>query len=264
MIPLRRVTAVSGVIVSDSSRKIDLGTHALRVREEGTGATTFVCLHGFLDDGSSLAGVAAALADAGRVINVQQRAHGDSTAPDGPCSLDDLSGDVVKVLDAMGVERAILVGQGLGGLTAAQVALVAPSRVQGVVLVEAFSELEARATADWRQHVRAGEVNKLQGLARSVFGPTSTRQVDGDGIGLTEIARALPTLGENPITPQLANITCPTVVLAGEGNVAASAAARKIAAVIPGARLELVPQQGDALATVAPNVVAAAARSIVG
>jgi 3-oxoadipate enol-lactonase len=252
------------VIVSETSRKIDLGTHALRVREAGSGGKTFVCLHGFLDDPSVWSNVASALADAGRVISVQQRAQGDSTAPDGPCSLDDLARDVVRLLEAMDVERAILVGQGLGGLTAAQAALAAPSKVAGLVLVSAFSELDARAAAEWRHHVRAGEVNKLQGIARSVFGPTSTRQVDGDGIGLTEIARALQKLGEQPLTPQLAAIACPTVVLAGERDAAGSAAARQIAATIPGARLDLVPQQGADLPSAAADVVASAARALAG
>ena len=250
--------------MTDSSRKIDLGTHALRVHESGSGAATYVCLHGFLDDASVWDGVAGALADAGRVIRVQQRAHGDSTAPEGSCSLDDLASDVVRLLDTLGVARAVLVGHALGGLVAAKVALVAPDRVAGLVLVSAFAEIDARATTGWWHVVRAGEVNKLQGLARSVYGPTSTRQVDGDGIGLTEIARVLHALGGHPVTPDLGSIRCPVVVLAGERDAAGSAAARVLAGAIAGARLEIVPQQGEALHVDAPDAVASAARSIAG
>lgn len=250
--------------MSDSSRKIDLGTHALRVHESGSGAATFVCLHGFLDDPSVWTGVVGALADAGRVIRVQQRAHGDSTAPEGACALDDLATDVVKLLEAMGVARAVLVGHALGGLVAARVALAAPDRVAGLVLVSAFGGLDAPAAAAWRHVVRAGEVNKLQGLARSVYGPTSTRQVDGDGIGLTEIARALQTLGERPATPELGGIRCPVVVLAGERDAVGTAAARVLAAAIPGARLEVVAGQGEALHVDAPDAVAGAVRAIAG
>jgi pimeloyl-ACP methyl ester carboxylesterase len=262
MIPFRRVEAASGVIVSDSSRKIDLGTHALRVLESGSGAPTFVLLHGFLDDASVWTGVAGALADAGRVVRVQQRAHGDSTAPDGPCTVDDLAADVVKLLDALGTARAVLIGHALGGLVAARVALAAPERVAGLVLVSAFGGLDARAAAAWRHVVRAGEVNKLQGLARSVYGPTSTRQVDGDGIGLTEIARALQALGERPATPEPGGVRCPTVVLAGERDATGTAAARQLASAIPGARLEVVPGQGEALHVDAPDAVAGAVRAI--
>lgn len=250
--------------MTDSSRKIDLGTHALRVREFGAGDSTFVCLHGFLDDASAWSGVANALAERGRVICVQQRAHGDSTAPAGPCSLDDLASDVVKVLDAMAVDRAVLLGHALGGLVAAKVALAAPSRVRALVLVSAFSEFDARAVGEWRHVVRAGEVNKLQGLARSVFGPTSTRQVDGDGIGLTEIARALQALGAAPVTSDLAAIACPTTVLVGELDIPGTAAGCILTSAIRGSQVEVVPQQGADLHRSAVDAVARAACAVAG
>lgn len=257
-------SAASGVIVTDSSKKLDLGTHALRVREAGAGETTFVCLPGFLDDVSAWAGVAEALAGAGRVVSVQQRSHGDSTAPEGPCTIDDLATDVVKVLDALRVERAVLVGHALGGLVALKAALAAPTRVRALVLISAFSEIDARAAGEWRHVVRAGEVNKLQGLAKSVFGPTSTREIDGDGIGLTEIARALQSLGAAPVTPQLGSIACPTVVLVGERDASGTAAGRILAAAIPGARLEVVPQQGGDLHVGAVDAVVRAATAVAG
>ncbi|MBY0275260.1 alpha/beta fold hydrolase [Candidatus Binatia bacterium] len=261
MIPRAAQTPASGVIVSES-RKIDLGTHALRVREVGSGADAFVCLHGFLDDASVWSGVADALADAGRVVLVQQRGQGDSTAPEGPCSLDDLATDVVRMLDALGIERAVLVGHALGALVAAKAALAAPARVRGLVLVAPFSELDTRAAGEWRHVVRAGEVNKLQGLARAVFGPTSTRQIDGDGIALTEIARALHALGRAPVTPQLGAIACPTTVLVGESDAVGATAGRIVAGAIPGARLEVVSQQGADLHVRAADAVAGAARAV--
>ena len=154
----------------------------------------FVCLHGFLDDTTVWDGIAPALAALGRVVLVQQRGHGDSTAPEGACSVDDLASDVLALLDALAIERPVLVGHALGGLIAAKVALRIPAPVAGLVLISAFSEIDERAAARWRDVVRAGEVNKLQGLARSVYGPTSRREVDGDGGALTEIARALQAL----------------------------------------------------------------------
>lgn len=248
--------------MSDETTKIDLGTHALRVVQSGAGAPTFVCLHGFLDGPAVWDGVAPLLAARSRVLRIAQRGHGLSTAPEGTCTIDDLAADVVKVLDATSTERAVLVGHGLGGLVALAAALAAPGRVAGLALVSAFAELDERATTAWRHVVRAGEVNKLQGLARSVYGPTSDRQVDGDGIGLTEIARALHVFGTHPLTPRLGEVRCPTVVIAGAADATGSAAARTIAAAIPGARLELLPQQGDAPHVTAAEVVAAAIQSV--
>jgi pimeloyl-ACP methyl ester carboxylesterase len=244
-----------GLPVTDESRKIDLGTHAIRVRESGSGARTFLCLHGFLDGTAVWDGVAPGLATLGRVILVQQRAHGDSTAPTGGCAIGDLAVDVVKILDGLGVQRATLVGHGLGGLVALTTALQAPDRVEALALISTVSEIDERAVAQWAQVVRAGEVNKLQGLARSVFGPTSRREVDGDGMGLTEIARAL-------LTARLSGIRCPTVVVAGQEDAAGVAAARVIAAQIPAARLEILAGQHDAAHVGAPDAVVAAIRGL--
>lgn len=249
--------------MSSESKKVDLGTHALRVRECGAGARTFVCLHGFLHGTPVWDGIAAQLVDLGRVVLVQQRAHGTSTAPDGPCTLDDLAADVRALLDALGIGRAVLVGHALGGIVALELALAAPERIEALALIATSSEIDDRAVAQWRQVVRAGEVNKLQGLARSVYGPTSRREVDGDGIGLTEIARALQAFGAKPLTPRLAEVRCPTVVLAGEQDPAGIAAARAVAAGIAGATLEVVVGQGDAPHVGAPDAVATAIRALV-
>lgn len=248
--------------MSEQSRKIDLGTHALRVRESGAGARAVLFLHDFLDGPEVWDAVAAALGDAARLVLVEQRGHGFSTAPEGRCTFDDLGSDVVRLAEALGVERPIVVGHAAGALAAVTAALGTPGRIGGLVLVAPFSEIDAATTTQWRHVVRAGEVNKLQGLARSVFGPTSTRQVDGDGIALTEIARALYELGASPLTPRLGGVPCPTVVVVGDADAAALASARTVAQGIPGARLEAVPGRGRAVHVESPGDVARAVRSL--
>lgn len=250
--------------MSDESRKIDLGTHALRVRDTGgEGPATVVLLHDFLDGTEVWDGLLPGLAGTARAVRVQQRGHGDSTAPEGACSVDDLAADVVALLGALGVDRpVVLVGHRFGALVAAKAALRAPERAAGLVLVAPFSELDPPAAKLWWHVVRAGEVNKLQGLARSVFGPTSRRAVDGDGIALTEIARALQDLGSHPATAELAAVRCPTVVLAGESDAAGTSAARGVAGVIPGSRLEVVAGVGAAPHVDAPDAVLHAIRGM--
>jgi pimeloyl-ACP methyl ester carboxylesterase len=263
MIPVRRRgDGWMGSPVSNESRKVDLGSHALRVRESGAGTPVFVCLHGFLDGPAVWDGVAQHLAEIGRVVLVEQRAHGHSTAPDGPCGLDDLGRDVLRLLDALEVPRAILVGHALGGIAALEVALAAPERVAALALIATPSEIDERTAMQWRHVVRGGEVNKLQGLARSVFGPTSRREVDGDGGGLTEIARAMQEFHSRPLTPRLGALRCPTVVVAGAADAAGVAAARGLAARIAGATVEVVGGQGDAPHVGAPAEVAAVLRSL--
>jgi 3-oxoadipate enol-lactonase len=69
------------------------------------------------------------------VVTFDNRGFGDSDKPPGPYTIDDLTGDALAVLDAAGLERAHVIGASLGGMTAQQVALAAPERVDKLVLV---------------------------------------------------------------------------------------------------------------------------------
>ena len=59
-----------------------------------------------------------ALAERYRVVTYDTRGHGESPAPAGPYTLDDLVDDLVALLDEVGAERAHVAGLSLGGMTA--------------------------------------------------------------------------------------------------------------------------------------------------
>lgn len=75
-----------------------------------------------------------ALAERHRVVRFDLRGHGRSPVPAGPYALADLGGDVVALLDRLGVERAALCGVSLGGMVAMWLAAHAPERVDRLVL----------------------------------------------------------------------------------------------------------------------------------
>jgi pimeloyl-ACP methyl ester carboxylesterase len=68
------------------------------------------------------------------LIRYDQRGFGDSDDPGGPYSL---QGDALAVLDAAGVDRAIVVGASMGGKAALDLTLAAPDRVAALVTVVA-------------------------------------------------------------------------------------------------------------------------------
>jgi pimeloyl-ACP methyl ester carboxylesterase len=71
-----------------------------------------------------------------RVILYDARGHGDSSpAPERSYDYADLAGDLRAVLDASGVEEALLVGASMGAHTAVRFALAHPERVSGLALV---------------------------------------------------------------------------------------------------------------------------------
>jgi pimeloyl-ACP methyl ester carboxylesterase len=89
-----------------------------------------VLSHGLLGDHRLFDPIAAELGSAGwRVIRWDLRGHGRSTRAVGPIGWADLAADLPAVLDAAGVERAVLVGHDMGAVISAGVALDTPERV---------------------------------------------------------------------------------------------------------------------------------------
>lgn len=62
------------------------------------------------------------------------RGHGASDVTPGRLAIADLAADAIAIMNATGLDRAILCGLSLGGLTAMQVAADAPDRVSGLIL----------------------------------------------------------------------------------------------------------------------------------
>lgn len=246
---------------TSGTEKIDLGTHRLRVRSSGSGARTFVCLPGLADTLEAWDAVAAKLEGAGRVVSIDPRAHGDSTAPEGACSRADLAADLLAVLDRLGVAKVVVIGHGVGGVVALTAALSSPSRVEGLVLVATPCQLDDREARWFRDVIRAGEVNALEGLARGIHGPTSRNKVEGDARGIVEVAKMALGLHQDPLTPRLGEIACPTLVLVGERDAAAKQGSELLAQRITGARLQVIPGAGREAHIEAPDAVANAIRT---
>jgi len=95
-----------------------------------------VFCHGFPELAFSWRHQIAALADAGRwVIAPEQRGYGLTPGPEAveAYDMEHLTGDLVGLLDHLGVEKAIFVGHDWGGIVAWQMPLIHPSRVAGVI-----------------------------------------------------------------------------------------------------------------------------------
>jgi lipase len=109
----------------------------LKTRKWGSpGGERVVCIHGVAQHGSVFAGLAEGLTAKGHsVLAVDLRGHGDSPKPP-PWNLATHVADVLKTLEAEGVERATWIGHSFGGLVAAALGAEAPERTQGLVLLD--------------------------------------------------------------------------------------------------------------------------------
>jgi len=108
----------------------------LRYLEQGNPAgRSVILLHGLSDSWFSFSRVLPGLAASHRVYALELRGHGESERPAGGYAPRDMAADVVAFMEALGIERATLVGHSMGSFVAQQAALAAPDRVAGLVLI---------------------------------------------------------------------------------------------------------------------------------
>src|SRR5262245_23135045 len=91
-----------------------------------------------------------------RVIRYEHRGHGGSAAPAGPYAIEDLAGDVLALLDELGIERAGFAGISLGGMVGMWLAAHAPDRISSLGLVCTSAHLGAKTWQDRIAAVREG------------------------------------------------------------------------------------------------------------
>jgi pimeloyl-ACP methyl ester carboxylesterase len=116
-------------------RTIALQDLTLSVHEAGSGPAVVLC-HGFPELAYSWRHQLAALAEAGfRAIAPDQRGYGASGAPDAieAYDLEHLCGDLVQLLDALEIERAVFAGHDWGGFVAWGMPVLHPDRTAGVI-----------------------------------------------------------------------------------------------------------------------------------
>src|ERR1700761_9508713 len=77
------------------------------------------------------------LAESRQVIAVELQGHGHTADTGRPMTIEALAGDVVALLDHLGITEADLFGFSLGGLVACAVALGAPARVGKLIVASA-------------------------------------------------------------------------------------------------------------------------------
>ncbi|MBV8489380.1 MAG: alpha/beta fold hydrolase [Candidatus Eremiobacteraeota bacterium] len=107
----------------------------LDVRVDGSGAAAVVLIHGFPLTRDIWHEQAETLARTHRTIRPDLRGMGSSRGGDGPYLMETLAGDVAATLDAVGIERAAIVGHSLGGYVALAFARMFSERLTHLALI---------------------------------------------------------------------------------------------------------------------------------
>ena len=115
-------------------REEPLHRGVVRFVETGTGPA-LVLLHGLGGNWQSWIATLPALSARHRVIAVDLPGFGRSPLPSGAITMEGYADTVVELLDRLGIERATLVGNSMGGLVSIEAAVRHPRRVAAAVLV---------------------------------------------------------------------------------------------------------------------------------
>lgn len=139
---------------------------SFRVATAGAGDRLILCLHGFPESAVSWRHQIEPLAQAGyRIWAPDLRGYGGTARPTGieAYSLESLMDDVSGLLDAVNVQRAILVGHDWGGIIAWYYAMRHPSRVEALAIMNApHPACFEREVCRWRQLRRSWYMGVFQ------------------------------------------------------------------------------------------------------
>jgi 3-oxoadipate enol-lactonase len=206
---------------------------------------------------------ASALARRYRVLRVDMRGHGGSEVPPGPYAIADAGGDLLALLDQLGLERVFLCGLSIGAMLSIWVAAHAPERVGRLILFCTTAQFPEEVRSSYRERAAAVRAHGLEPIADLVVarwftpafaqacpevvaelrGQLTATSPEGYAGGCEALA-AMDLLGD------LGAIAAPTLVLAGADDPATPPEhGRRVAEGITGARFELIDDAAH-LATV--------------
>jgi lipase len=112
------------------------GEVELAICHAGEGPDPVVCLHGITAQHRAFNAAARYLGPSLGLVGVDLRGRGDSDKPESGYSLEAHAADVVRVLDHLGLQSAVLTGHSMGAFVALKTALLFPERVRALVLLD--------------------------------------------------------------------------------------------------------------------------------
>jgi 3-oxoadipate enol-lactonase len=269
---------------------ITVGGVELAVASAGSGERGRVLLlHGFAGAKEDFADWLDPLAAAGwQAVAYDQRGHGQSGRPDGEAafSLPIFKDDLLALVDAMGWDRFVLVGHSMGGMVAQLLALAAPARLSGLILMDTshgpIDGLDPEVVTMGQKIVREGGMAALLAAQRAAGpGPLDSpahQRVVAEREGYQQFCDT-KTLATSPHMwlalssqmveqadrlEELQSLSMPVLVVVGgqdEGFLRPSLA---MSSVIPGARLVVVPDAGHSPQFEAPGAWYAAVQAFLG
>jgi 3-oxoadipate enol-lactonase len=237
-----------------------------------TSGVTVLCLHDLAGNGRTFDGVLDALADAHRPVAFDLPAHGRSGGLDSLDGIGAMAAHAKAVADALGLDRPVLLGDGMGAAIAIEAAATWPEWPAAVVVCGGASASPAPdpATIEQVRAVTAGRARRQ--FDTTGYAPDTPRAVYERAFGEWMKTDPRATVGDLVAlaswdgAARLGAVTAPVVVVVGEHEepttrdpaeaLAAGVADGRVAE-LGGAGRRGVVEQPEALADLVADVAAA-------
>jgi pimeloyl-ACP methyl ester carboxylesterase len=207
-----------------------------------------------------------------RLIVFDNRGVGQTDAPDHPYTTRMMAGDALGLMDALGIDRAHVLGVSMGGMIAQELALASPERVRSLHLAGTFGRPDAYMLAlnsAWREmRIGLGRESTLRALGLWLFSPTTYAERPEliEALLQNSLANPYPqslagflrqgeAVAAHDALERLSAIRCPTLVSVAEDDILVPPRfAREIVARIEDAELRLVTAAGHGYFLERPDV----------
>lgn len=243
---------------------------ALNAGVTGDGREAVVALHGFTGNLSQWAPFAAAAGKEYRVVTIDLPGHGASDAPDSPAFYD-MSRTIralAEVLDYFEIPRVHWLGYSLGGRLAIGAAVTLPERTLSLTTVGASPGFASEVARTVRRENDESLAHKLetQGITdfvndweslplwRSQARLSDEARADlrrqrlaNDPVGLANSLRGIGAGSQPDFREELAALRVPALFVAGEEDEKYASIAREMGGLVPGSRVEIIPESGHAV-----------------
>lgn len=236
----------------DGKSTIEIGGIGLEIETRGSGKPLFF-LHPEI--GMDRAGAAVdALAKGARVISPVHPGYGKPAVPSSFNSIDDIAYLYLDLLDALDLSDVAMVGLGIGGWIAAEIAVKNAQRLSKLVLVDAYGvkhgDRETRDIFDmW--FITDADLQKVFFLDQQFAARDLTKLSEDELYAMARAREASARYGWRPymhdpkLKGRLHRITIPALVLWGaEDRIVAPDYGRAYAAALPNARFAVIDKSG--------------------
>jgi len=241
--------------------------HYLDWKGPATNATPILFLHGGGLTAHTWDCVAAMLRDRFRCVALDQRGHGDSEwSPVIDYRIASHVGDIEGFIDAMRLQRPILVGQSMGGLNSIAYAIRHSDKMRAMVIVDVAPEISASGAERIRDFASTPELDSPEAFLEravkfnSLRNPAVLRRSLHYNLRETPAGKwtfkhdqrrrsddAMRSFGEDRarLVSEVSKIKCPTLVVRGAlSDVLTDDGAAQFAASLPNGRWVRVEKSG--------------------